>query len=104
MSDKAGKTKISRIIIHTIQNLSPPGRFLERDTNLNSWVEVREKRASIIETEWETVAQKAKQKNTSSVFSNRIHSVYKCLLDSKLMMNVFLQFYSALIKKGFYLK
>ena len=45
MSEKSGKTKISRSIIQAIHAQSPPGRFLERDPNLHTWAEVCEKRA-----------------------------------------------------------
>ena len=42
--DKSAKTKISRSIVHVIDCQSPPGRFLERDTKLDTWIEVGEKR------------------------------------------------------------
>ena len=43
--EKSVRMKISRSILHAIHCQSPPGRFLERDPKLHTWIEVGEKRA-----------------------------------------------------------
>ena len=66
--------------------------------------ENNENGAEISREEWERVVTKAKKKSASSIFSNRTYSVYKCALDSKIMTDIFVLYYSTLIRKGFYLK
>ena len=60
--------------------------------------------SKISELEWESVVKKAKKKSASSIFSNRMYSVYKCALEGKVMTKIFVLFYSELIKNGLYLK
>ena len=63
-----------------------------------------ENSSEISEIEWERVVKEAKRKSASSIFSNRTYSMYKRVLESKVMTKTLVLFYSILIKNGFYLK
>jgi len=65
---------------------------------------IDERREEITIDEWERVVKKSKQKSASSVFSNRIYSIYKCALDSEQMTRILVRFYNTLIRKRLYLK
>ena len=54
--------------------------------------------------EWIEVVKKAKKQSTSSIFSNRTYSVYKCALDNENMTNILVQFYNTLFTHRIYLK
>ena len=58
----------------------------------------------ISENEWERVVKQSKRKSASSIFSQRMYSVYKCALESKVMTKIFVLFYNTLIKNGYYLQ
>ena len=56
-----------------------------------------------IETEdWEKVMRKAKKKSTSSIFSKRTYSVYKCALGCERMTWILVSFYNIIIKEQYY--
>ena len=54
--------------------------------------------------EWSKVVKKSKRKSSSSVFSKKTYSVYKCALDSDKMINILVRFYNTILRKGYYLK
>ena len=54
--------------------------------------------------EWKIVMKRAKWLNTSSIFSKRNYSIYKCCLQSKKMISILVKYYNTIIKKEYYLK
>ena len=68
-SEKSAKTKISRRIVHAIHCQSPPGRFLERDPKLDTWIEVGEKRT--LEKITQALREKRKKCTFEETNSNR---------------------------------
>ena len=63
-----------------------------------------EQHRAITVDEWIAVVKKAKRQSTSSIFSNRTYSVYKCALENDIMTSILVKFYNTLIKHRIYLK
>ena len=53
--------------------------------------------APITEEEWIQTVKKAKRKSTSSIFSKRTYSLYKCALESNNMTKILVLFYNAVL-------
>jgi len=55
-------------------------------------------------SEWEKVVNKSKRKSTSSIFSNRTYSIYKCTLESNKLSKILVLLYNTVIRNKWYLK
>ena len=61
-----------------------------------------DRNAEISTGEFELVVKEAKRKSTSSIFSKRDYSVYKCVLKSVRMVKVLVKFYNVITKHKHY--
>jgi len=77
-----------------IQLLKKRGRFVVGSNKM----------AALTEEEWISTVKKSKRRSTSSVFSKRTYSVYKCTLSSHKMTIILVTFYNAVLKKGYCLQ
>ena len=53
--------------------------------------------------EWKTVVRKLKKQSSSSIFSKRNYSLYKCSIASDLFTNLLVKYYNIIFIKQFYL-
>ena len=52
----------------------------------------------ITKDEWMMVVKKVKRKSTSSIFTKRNYSLYKCAIGSERLTSILIKFYNAIIQ------
>jgi len=56
----------------------------------------------ITEDKWKFILLKSKKKSISSIFSNRIYSMYKCALSNKRLIIFLVRFYNIIVEKQYF--